>query len=80
MSGGYVVTMQRNPTITDADARRRLAAAYNVILAASRKALVERAADGERLADIPSAADDARLQVDALETLGDPPGAIPNGA
>lgn len=60
MSNGYVITLEHATDITDAEARRRLAAAYSIILAASRRALAEKAADGETLAGEPSAASDAR--------------------
>jgi len=56
----YVITLKRLPGLGDAEVRRRLAAAYNTIIAASRKALARKTADDNRLAGKPSAASEAR--------------------
>ena len=40
----YTVTLQRSPTITDAERRRRLATAYCIILECARRAPEERRA------------------------------------
>jgi len=49
MSGGYVVTMQRSPTITDAEARVRLGRVYAILIALARRKEHE-ATDDETLA------------------------------
>jgi hypothetical protein len=41
----FTITLQRSPTFADAECRRRLAAAYDIILAASRRAVARKAAD-----------------------------------
>ena len=50
----YTVTLQHSPTITDTERRRRLGRVYALLLNVARRGEQERA-DGELLADEPSA-------------------------